>query len=75
MGPEGLCAQTLGPVRKSVLVVGLEAIPHPGLGQKVSRATRVALELAAQLRHVHAEVPGRGFVARTPNLGQQALLA
>src|SRR3954453_3514227 len=53
----------------------LEAVAHPGLGDEEARVRRIRLELAADVRQVHAQVVRLGPVFRTPYLAQQRALA
>src|SRR6476469_7537080 len=52
-----------------------EAVAHAGLRDQVLRPRRFRLELAAQLRHVDAQVVRLRLVLRSPPLLQQLALA
>jgi GNAT superfamily N-acetyltransferase len=51
-----------------------EAVPETWFGLQVAGVGRVRLELASDLRHVHAEVVGLGAVGRSPDLLQELAL-
>ena len=58
---------TRSPYRSARLLVGLEAVPHAGLGEEVARPGRLGLELLAQLREVEPQVAGVARVLRSPH--------
>src|SRR6516225_5662129 len=49
----------------------VEAVAHARVGEQIARPGRLGLQLAAQLRHVHAQVVVLRLVGRAPDFVQQ----